>query len=355
MNWTEPLHSRGIVNRAGAALSDPGINLDFILGVVDNWRSAHSYPLHSLTANLRNRADAADQGAVVAQRLKRLGSITKKLERQPNMKLSQMQDIGGCRAVVTDMNCLNALVLRFEKGAAPCWSLCEKYDYVSRPKTDGYRSVHLVYQYASIERPAFNKLRIEIQIRSRLQHAWATALETVDTFTRQALKSHRGSPDWLRFFALMGHSIAIREGQSPVPGVPIMRRDLLREISELAVKLNVINTLHGWASAIEVTSARKNAHFFLLTLNMDEKRIYITPYSKNQSELAAAEYSLVEKQNAECPEIQSVLVSVNSFRQLRLAFPNYYLDTTAFTKLVEEDIQASASLDEWPAGLEAMS
>ncbi|MBU6438396.1 MAG: hypothetical protein KGQ77_12790, partial [Betaproteobacteria bacterium] len=62
---------------------------------------------------------------------------------------------------------------------------------------------------------AFNNQKIEVQLRTRLQHAWATAVEIVDAFTGQALKSglklNSGDPKWRRFFALMSSVIAIRE------------------------------------------------------------------------------------------------------------------------------------------------
>lgn len=41
------------------------------------------------------RAKKVDRDVIVAQRIKRLSSIQLKLERNPNMKLSQMQDLGG--------------------------------------------------------------------------------------------------------------------------------------------------------------------------------------------------------------------------------------------------------------------
>jgi len=42
-----------------------------------------------------------------------------------------------------------------------------------------------------------------------LQHAWATAVEAVGIFTKQALKSNIGDGEWLRLFALMSSEIAV--------------------------------------------------------------------------------------------------------------------------------------------------
>lgn len=349
MKWTRPEYSRSAVDKAGRALCGPDCpDRDAALAVVDNWRSAHSYPLHALTMNLRRRVASVDQGALIAQRLKRLSSILAKLSRQPKMQLSQMQDIGGCRAVVKDVHCLNALVTKFEKARHKCWQFKEKYDYVKHPKPDGYRSVHFVYQYVgndSDERFCYNKLRIEVQLRSRMQHAWATALETVDTFTRQALKANRGSADWQRFFTLMGHSIALREGQNAVPGAPFYRGDGLAEINQLVERLNVLETLTGWTRAVDATARTgKGATFFLLTLDIGARRIKIDSFAKSESEAAADRYSLVEKENLGKADVQTVLVSVDSLEALRLAYPNYYLDTSAFVELVRQDMEAYESV-----------
>jgi ppGpp synthetase/RelA/SpoT-type nucleotidyltranferase len=74
-------------------------------------------------------------------------------------------------------------------------------DYILSPKNSGYRSVHLLYKYNSDKKAPsiYNGLFIEVKIRSRLQHAWATAVETVVTFLQQALKSSQGEEEWLRF------------------------------------------------------------------------------------------------------------------------------------------------------------
>jgi hypothetical protein len=66
-------------------------------GVINNWRSSHSGPLLSMRMLLTRQAQSIDQYALIAQRIKRLLSIEFELDRFHTMKLSPMQDIGGCR------------------------------------------------------------------------------------------------------------------------------------------------------------------------------------------------------------------------------------------------------------------
>jgi len=73
-------------------------------------------------------------------------------------------------------------------------------DYINNPKPSGYRGFHLVYRYQSDKKQTYNNLKVEMQIRSPLQHQWATAVETVDAFTGQALKSSSGDEEWQTFY-----------------------------------------------------------------------------------------------------------------------------------------------------------
>jgi hypothetical protein len=49
---------------------------------------------------------------------------------------------------------------------------------------------------------------IELQIRSRLQHSWATAVEAAGLYRGENLKSGVGNEGWLNFFELMSLEIA---------------------------------------------------------------------------------------------------------------------------------------------------
>jgi ppGpp synthetase/RelA/SpoT-type nucleotidyltranferase len=61
------------------------------------------------------RAKKIDKQSLIAQRIKRIRAIAIKLRRNPNMKLSKMHDIGGCRAVMRSVGLAEELVAYYEK------------------------------------------------------------------------------------------------------------------------------------------------------------------------------------------------------------------------------------------------
>lgn len=355
MKFTAPQHSRTKVDLAGDVLicDDPNLaveKLDEAFEVIDNWRSSHSWPLQCIRVTLNNRAKKMSKKSLVAQRLKRLESIEAKLRRfgkpradgKPSrMKLSQMQDIGGCRAVVPSPWHLARLVKVYDRDFAeahkrprPDRSLCyEKYDYIKTPKPDGYRGVHFVYKYQSgrAAHAPHQNLRIEVQLRTGLQHAWATAVETAGIFTKQALKSNVGSENWLRFFALMGSAIAMRERRPLVPGLPTSKGTLVGELKQLATSLDVRNILTGYRFAVERLTGPKRYKQKLFLLVLDPERHFLDtfPYNDDQLKEATDRYLEVEKANRETRR-QAVLVRVSSFDDLRAAYPNFYGDTDTF-------------------------
>jgi ppGpp synthetase/RelA/SpoT-type nucleotidyltranferase len=173
-DWAEPRFERRDVDKSGRILRDVGTRsaeeLEWAFEVMDNWRASHAFPLNTVQVGLRRRAAAVDPTAFVVQRLKRAQSILRKLERQPSMRLSQMQDLGGCRAVLRTTAGATRLHDRYIKGRTSL-ELAGMKDYVQEPRSSGYRSIHLVYKYRSgrIDSPAaYEGHLIEIQIRSQV-------------------------------------------------------------------------------------------------------------------------------------------------------------------------------------------
>lgn len=165
--------TKGELDRAGAQMKELFTD-GARLALVNQWRSSHGFPLNTVQTVLRSRAKRLDRKAVVAQRLKRFISIQAKLERKPSVRLSQMQDIGGCRAVVRTMASLRKLASSYLQ--RDFFKLRD--DYIREPKEDGYRSIHIIGTYVTDDSyySAWNGHKIEIQLRTQLQHAWATAL-----------------------------------------------------------------------------------------------------------------------------------------------------------------------------------
>ena len=360
--WAVPqFESKGQVDRAGRALIENNqspLDRASSLSIINNWRAIHSYPLHITKVNLKRRAEKVSKRSIIAQRLKRLSSISLKLRRNEHMKLTQMQDIGGCRAVLPSMKEVRQLVDAYEKAIAKNppekgkrsqqavsrsqirSELVERYDYISRPKPDGYRSHHYVFKYRSAaeDKQIYNGLRVEIQIRTKLQHAWATAVEAISTFTEQALKSGIGDDRWKRFFALMGTAIALREGCPPVPNTPENKDELVAEIRNLYQELQVDMVLMGITATVDSLKAEPDAQAYLLVLDAEQRFLQVKSYKANELANANEEYLLVEQQYADNPKVQAVLVSVDSLASLQSAYPNYYLDTGEFLTVVNQVI-----------------
>ena len=105
MTWIEPQHSKSAVGRAGKKLIEEVGQDEYTeaLAVLNNWRSAHAYPLTNIRRVLRYRGKIISKDALISQRLKRISSIKGKLKRAEGMQLHRMQDIGGCRAIMSSI------------------------------------------------------------------------------------------------------------------------------------------------------------------------------------------------------------------------------------------------------------
>ena len=337
MTWAEPQYSRSKVDKAGdiliSDLRSPN-DEEWALEVINNWRASHSFPLNTFQMFLRGRARQTDPSALIAQRVKRLSSIEYKLRVQPGMRLSRMQDIGGCRAVVADVPAVREL-RELYRASHLKHRLVKEDDYITEPKASGYRSIHRVYRYASDRSSTYNGLQIEVQMRSQLQHAWATAVETVGTFVQQSLKASQGSDDWLRFFTIMGSAVARLENTPLVPDTPTSRSRLVSDLKDYTACLDVERKLSAYSATIRTLENPevRGAHYFLMELRPSEGTVTVNAFTRNELPAATVRYLEVERELSG-PGSEAVLVSVESLGLLRRAYPNYFLDTGVFLESV---------------------
>lgn len=334
--WEIPKYSKSEINKAGAIIADPSSSKedrDNALIILNNWRASHAYPLQVICSNLRLR----NPNAIVVQRLKRLDSITGKIERFPDMSLYRMQDLGGCRVIVDTIDQVYEAVNKY-KNSRIRHILKREYDYIQNPKSSGYRSYHMVYQFQSDKKETYNKnMLVEIQFRTKLQHIWATAVEMMGIYTKSNLKSSQGDIDILRFFTLVSSVIAIQENMPVCPNTSNNIYELVKEIKELNSKHRIMPILSGINLAIDYTVknlSNKNI-YYLLVLDYSVHQVQIRPFTSSHLEAATQAYGKIEKETNK----NVVLVSAKSFNELREAYPNYFVDISEFISMVQNIIK----------------
>lgn len=163
--------------------------------IIDWWRGEHAKPLSRVAANLRYYTGEKGK-PMVAQRLKKFPTIAGKLLREPTMKLSRMADIGGVRAVLPDQNTAYKVASRLRKN----WTIIKFRDYVTEPKPDGYRALHLINRHRG--------QLIEVQLRTPKQDFWANGVEIFSRTVAPGLKFGGGPPELRKFFVALGELYA---------------------------------------------------------------------------------------------------------------------------------------------------
>ena len=81
-------------------------------------------------------------------------------------------------------------------------------DYISSPRASGYRAVHLVVTY--------DGRCVEIQLRTRLMHEWAVAVERFGGRMNEDLKSGRGPRKVIVWLEAVAGALALEDGGETV-------------------------------------------------------------------------------------------------------------------------------------------
>ncbi len=345
-----PHYSKGEIDRAGqtACSSSPKSQAyRDAVSRINAWRVSHAYPMHTFNMTLRRKAYGIDRTAIVARRLKRLPTIIDKIgNRQVSMSLSRMQDIGGVRAILTDVDQVYELCAQYtQKGRFPHRLKQPYHDYIHSPKPSGYRGIHLVFEFNNSQGRSSNArdydgLYVEVQLRTKLQHAWATAVEAVGIITHENLKSSLGNANWLRFFQYMSSVMALMESQ---PVLDIHRgmttRELFGKTTKLATELNVLNVLAGWMTGVHSINEGSGSHYNILTIDIAQKKVTILGFAERELEKANKMLAELEMQAVLNKTPEPVLVAAGDSKSLKKAYPNYYLDMQAFLDVVRGVVQ----------------
>ncbi|PZO11029.1 MAG: hypothetical protein DCF27_01360 [Lysobacteraceae bacterium] len=172
--------SKSQVDKLGALLRSGSIDADVITRL-DCFRrefsDAYQFVERTLTEHLGQSVTGRPSKSTIA--------LCEKLRRETS-RLSQIQDVAGCRVVVgnlydQDELCSNAKILL---------GRVEVDDRRLKP-SHGYRAVHLI-----VER---GRYLVEVQIRTRPQHAWAEISEKIADAFGHEIKYGQGDGEAIEF------------------------------------------------------------------------------------------------------------------------------------------------------------
>ncbi|KKO45211.1 hypothetical protein WG68_11965 [Arsukibacterium ikkense] len=321
------------------------------MDILSFWRFSHESPLESAFKIVQDYATEQDKNAICAKRLKRHASISLKLKRFSSMKLKNMQDIGGCRAILsTEKKVYQTLIVlkrrkefRFNDG------LFRIKDYIKKPKDDGYRGIHLIGKFNDL----FGGSRsIEVQLRTKNQHYWATAIEIVDLFTQQSLKTNQGRREWKEFFIGVSEILSVidnihmfdkledRLQFEKLLEAAIKKPDLQQTISKVidsCKNIGIIEKLNAFSRSLQVindNAAQIPADgYALIKIEINKKVATLNAqvFESSQDQEASDAFVEAEKE-ATKKEMVVALVFTDAIGGIKEAYPNYFADSSQFIK-----------------------
>jgi ppGpp synthetase/RelA/SpoT-type nucleotidyltranferase len=339
-------YTKGDVRRAGALVTSGSVDEDAIefqqaMRIIEQWRALHLYPLNTFQALLRKKLlDADIKNPLLAQRLKKMSTMLGKLSRIDG-GLDSMQDIAGIRIVFSSLHELKAFERKLRASRFK-HVLKNPKDYIMKPKEyDAYRAVHLIYRCHSKKKNTpsiLDGLMVEVQLRTRLQHYWATAVEAVDMFYGQTLKFGQGDDQWRHFFALVSAAFAFEEKTNiPCQFKNISREAILQNLREIDGEIHATRRLRAITKLELPSDVKKDKieKFYLLMLSKDPQdirgSIRVITFDTNREAEANDWYKRLEQSR----DIDIVLVRTTG-AQLAKLYSNYFLDITEYLKVLRK-------------------
>ena len=128
-------------------------------------------------ANGYSRMDSISPIEQVDGRVKRVSSILEKANRKGipiNLISEKIEDIGGIRIICRFIGDIEKVIelIRVRNGVD--LEISTERDYITKRKSSGYRSYHVIIKYPVITVTGYSRVLCEIQIRTLAMNFWAT-------------------------------------------------------------------------------------------------------------------------------------------------------------------------------------
>ena len=308
--------TKGEIDRLGTKIGASSVVESADLEQLQEYRQTFQEPLSKVFSFVLAAARKIDRQSIVTYRIKRIDTIIGKLRRfkeneNGKMNLSRMWDIAGCRCIMSspDINKLYQLrdVILKEFGAD-----CKINDHVAKPKTSGYRSIHVYVKDKETQKP------IEIQIRNEEQHNWATLVEIVDLLYESKNKE-RGATGPLGQFLFMYSKASELSEKEFDDMLNLERRMNVFERMSKAMTRNYLNIRRQW-----LTQKRQGC-YFVITANKKKSEIVSFQTFKK----AEAAYYEKYLENSDSNIVLTYLQNPE-FDQISMAYSNYVLAMHTF-------------------------
>lgn len=291
------------------------------LQAISKFRAYHAEILNTLINTISKKIP---KPLLIARRLKRLPSIKQKLKRG-DITLNFMQDIGGARAIFRTKNDIKQYAKNIKEiycnRRSSSLELIRENDYIAEPKSDGYRSHHIVFKYCGVKEH-LKGLFIELQLRTEPQHWWATAVEIMGIIDKNNnIKAGLGEAAVRRFFAIAAECLDGDETH-------------LNELKALNADLDILNRLNAFK--LSAKTIKESSGYVLIVLDFANKNIKLQHFKNKELDAAVGHYLLYDNAN----RFEAVLLSVSDIKQLTKAYPNYYLDAHKFIEFIGDKIKS---------------
>jgi ppGpp synthetase/RelA/SpoT-type nucleotidyltranferase len=309
--------TNGEINRLGDKIRAEFISdslCEKTLNELQNYRTSHKDSLAKVFNALCNINRKMGKQNIVTYRIKRFESIIGKLYRFPKMDFSRMWDIGGCRYIVNNNEEVYRLKELIEK--SDILEIRAKNDHIETPKPDGYKSLHL-YIYLKSDP---NKV-IELQIRNKEDHNWATLVEITDLLFDAKLKEYGKDKELLRFHFLLSKRFDLTTEEKKEIAKTIKKYKYFEKLSNVFSR-NYIQIRKQWLNI----ESKNNHNYFLIETKKDQVP-KITSYKKFDE--AEEKYFSIYKNNENANVVLTHLQKPN-YEHISIAYSNYILTFHSF-------------------------
>ena len=318
----------------------------------DNFREAHNIIIKLFTIELK-KVNFSKQH-LTARRNKRIETNISKLCRPEKPKLDRIHDIAGTRIIFENIKSLedyidileNTELVNFKEKINEDKN---RYNYIKNPKSDGYRSIHKVFYYSSnipystLNEKRFNleNKKIELQLRTRLQHIWATTVEIYDIINKSNIKTGTHNKLETKEGLFFKKCSLVFEGieSNDVEKIKININEIFRDkdLVEIYNRLKGIKNIKN----IQLPKTLGSDEVFILITDLNKgKTTFFTtdPIEKNDKQdtfLINASYRRLEEKNTK-GEYILLLLTLGDIKKLKNVYPNYFLNTNKFISILKK-------------------